>query len=329
MICKKVVVIGGGSGTYTLLEGLKRQCGTCEIIKVVSMADSGGSTGRLRDEFGQLPVGDVRMGLAALAAEDTKHEQLLRELLLYRFANGEGLKGHNFGNLLLVALTDLVGSEAEAIRTVSRLFRIRGQVLPVTEDHVHLKATYEDGTVVLGEHDIDEPPADRVNQRIVAFACEPSGHMTTEVGEAIKGADLIVLGPGDLYTSLLANCVIDGVAEAIKAAPGTFVYISNLMTRPGQTRGMKLSDYITELERYVGRTPDAIMCNTTALPAEALERYRSEGDEPVENDLDVARVITGDYLSRTLVTTKAGDVLQRSLIRHDGDKLASAILQLP
>ena len=154
---KKVVVIGGGTGTHTVLRGLKHYQAQIDISAVVTMADSGGSTGRLRDEFGYLPVGDVRMALTALASDIDKNEELMRELFLYRFNKGEGLSGHNFGNLLLVALTDILGSEDLAIKAAGKILRIEGKVEPVTIAKADLVAKYEDGVELVGEHAIDEP----------------------------------------------------------------------------------------------------------------------------------------------------------------------------
>ena len=326
---KRIVVIGGGTGTYTLLTGLRAHADVCHITKIVSMADCGGSTGRLRDAFGQLPVGDVRMGLAALAPDGAEHEQLLRELFLYRFEKGDGLTGHNFGNLFLVALTDILGSEAEAIRAASRLLRITGEVLPVTEDNIHLVGTYDDGVEVVGEHAIDAPDAERAAHRLISLRTDTPGRIASDADRAIRTADLIVLGPGDLYASLLANCIIAGVPEAIQASNGSFVFVTNLMSRPGQTPGMKLSDYLAEIESYVGKRPDRTLINDTPLPEAVLERYRAEGDFPVVDDLgDAPGVIRGDYLSRETVAQQGGDVLKRALIRHDGTKLANAIIEL-
>ncbi len=325
----RVVVIGGGTGTFTVLQGLKKFWGDVYTSKIVSMADSGGSTGRLRDEMGQLPVGDVRMGLAALAAGNDQDNQLLRELFLYRFDKGEGLNGHNFGNLFLVALTEILGSEAQAIKAASRLLRIRGEVLPVTEENVHLIATYDDGVEVMGEHEIDDPSPEREDHSIVALRTDKPAHITEDVARAIAEAELIVLGPGDLYVSLLANCIIKGLPEAIRASEGKFVYVSNLFSRPGQTRGMLVSDYLAEIEAYVGQQPDHVLINTSPLPADVLELYKKEGDVPVEDDLgDRVGVVRAEFLANEIIEKQQGDVLKRALIRHDGDKLARAIIDL-
>ena len=227
---KRIVTIGGGTGTHTVLRGLKNYQKQVDLTAVVTMADSGGSTGRLRDEFGYLPVGDVRMALAALASDVDEHEELVRELFLHRFAKGEGLNGHNVGNLLLVALTDILGSEDAAIRTAGKLLRVQGRVLPVTYDQTDLIATYSDGKVITGEHHIDEPVPDRHEQHIVDIAVTPGVQVNPAVVEAITTADLVVLGPGDLYTSLLANVVVPGVETALRDTTARIVYVCNLMT---------------------------------------------------------------------------------------------------
>ncbi|MDA8597037.1 YvcK family protein [Candidatus Pacebacteria bacterium] len=326
---KKVVVIGGGTGTYNLLRGLKEHHESLDITKIVPMADSGGSNARIRDEFGLLPLSDVNRGLAALSSDVEETGQLLRQLFLYRFNKGNGIEGHNFGNLLLVALTDMLGNEEAAIKAASRILRIRGTVLPVTADDIHLVATYDDGEVVTGEHDIDEPTPERENKRITNLRIEPEGTVNAETATALAEADLIIMGPGDLYTSILASCIITGVPELLRDSPAKLVYVSNLMSRPGQTRTMQVSDYVSEVEKYVHRKPDTVLINTTPLPEDVLHTYESEGDYPVVDDLgDDTAVVRDDFLATTLVKKKSGDVLARSLIRHDGRKLTNAILKL-
>jgi len=326
---KKIVVIGGGTGIYPLLRGLKKHK-DIDITAIITMADAGGSTGRLRDEFGQLPVGDVRMALTALSADVDNHDELLRELFLYRFDKGEGLNGHNLGNLLLVALTDMLGSEIEAIKVASRILRIRGRVLPVTEDHLDIVATYDDGVVAEGEHHIDEPPEDRFEHNIAKLHTTPAAHITNDARTALLEADVIVLGPGDLYTSLLANCVVDGVPEAIQAAKAQFVFITNLMTSQGQTCGMSITDHVDEVSKYVGRKPDTLLVNTGAVSGALLERYAEACQYPVVDDADETNctVVRADLLDTTEVVKKKGDVLQRSLVRGDSKKMAEALYAL-
>lgn len=327
---KSVVVMGGGTGTYPILQGLKKYNDTIAISAIITMADSGGSTGRLRDEFGQLPVGDVRMALTALASDSDENDLLLRELFLHRFDKGEGLNGHNFGNLLMVALTQILGSEAAAVKAASRILRVRGTVLPVTEDDIHIVATYDDGVVVEGEHDIDEPKKDRYEHRIVSLESNPKGSITNDAKEALLSADLILLGPGDLYSSLLANCVVQGVPEAIRDSHATFVFASNLMTRPGQTHNMTACDHVAEVTKYVGQAPDCVILNTGEVPAHLLEKYAQNFQFPVIDDCKDRpyRVIRDDLLSSDEVVKRKGDVLQRSLVRGDGDKFAKVLLSL-
>ncbi len=327
---KHVVVIGGGTGTHTVLRGLKRYYSSIDISAIVTMADSGGSTGRLRDDFGYLPVGDVRMALAALASDDDEHQELVRQLFLYRFDKGNGLTGHNFGNLFLTALTDVLGSEAEATKVAAKLLNVRGSVIPVTADNIHLVAEYDDHTTVEGEGNIDDPPPAYAHRRITALYTNPVGVISDDAFEAIVSADCIVLGPGDLYSSLLANCVIQGVPEAFSQSNAKVVYVANLMSRPGQTRGMSIGDHLREIERYTGRYPDVLLKNSTALPEAVIRHYEQDGDAPVVDDshLLTIPVVSRDLLSDTTVARHSADTVVRSLVRHDPDKLATAILSL-
>jgi uncharacterized cofD-like protein len=327
-----VVVIGGGTGIYPVLQGLKKHHQEIDITAVVSTADSGGSNARIRDEFGLLPLSDINRALSALATDIEDHDQLLRELFLYRFHKGNGVNGHNFGNLLLVALTDILGSELAAIKAASRILRVLGQVVPVTTDDIHIAAEYDDGVVVKGEHDIDEPSEERASHRIVRFYAEPSGTICPDAKEAIMNADLILLGPGDLYSSLLANCVVDGVSAAIVGSRAPFVYAANLMTRPGQTPGMTACDHVREVEKYVGKLPDVVIINTGAVPEHLLTRYADMNQFPVVDDCSAlepkTRIVREDLLAREEVVKKKGDVLTRSLVRGDGEKFARLILSL-
>lgn len=327
---KNIVVVGGGTGTHTVLRGLKRYQKRVNLSAVVTMADSGGSTGRLRDEFGYLPVGDVRMALAALASDIDEHEELLRELFLYRFDKGNGLSGHNFGNLLLVALTDILGSEERAIEAAARVLRVQGSVVPVTTETVHLVATYDDGVTCVGEHHIDEPAPDRFDKRITALSVTPACTISPRAEAVLLEADLIILGPGDLYTSVLANCVVGGVAEALRHSGAKIAYVSNLMTKAGQTTHMGVAEHVAEIVKYTKRTPDYIFVNTAPLPEDLLERYAADGEHPVLFNLesDRSRIIPGDMLADEVIQTPSGDTLKRSLIRHDARKLARKIMDI-
>ncbi len=326
---KKLVVVGGGTGTHTVLRGLRRYVDTVEITAVVSMADSGGSTGRLRDEFGQLPVGDVRNVLTALAADGDEQDQLLRQLFSYRFDRGEGLSGHNFGNLLLTALIDILGSEIKAIEATSRILRVAGRVIPVTTDNVHLVAEYEDGKIVVGENDIDDSNANPSQSRIVNLSLTPKANLTSSAREALLEADLIIFGPGDLYTSVLANCVVDGFKEVINQSQAKIVYVCNLMSKKGQTVGMTANDHLKEVAIYIGKTPDVIIVSNTVFPNELLNKYSEEGDFPVLNDCadDTCTVYAESLVATETIQLVGGDILKRSLIRHDPDKLASALIK--
>lgn len=327
----KVVVVGGGTGTYTLLRGLRHYQSELDIVAIVTMADSGGSTGRLRDEFGQLPVGDVRQALAALAPDVPGTKNLLRDLFLYRFKNGEGLSGHNFGNLFLTALADMLGSEAEAIEAAGALLRIEGKVIPVTTDKVHLAATFSSGRTVVGEHDIDEPEPEHTHDRITALSLTPAATLSPEARQALTTADCIVFGPGDFYTSILANAVVAGFADAVQESQATTVFVANLMARPGQTIGMHLADYITEFHRYVSVMPDLIVVPDAPLPAELVQHYAdTEGVHPVSYNVDYQHITLcrAPIINQERFMPVAGDVLTRSLIRHDSEALATAIVDL-
>ncbi len=329
---KRVVVVGGGTGTHTVLRGLKRYADTLTITAIVSMADSGGSTGRLRDEFGQLPAGDVRNALTALAAEGDEHDFLMRQLFMYRFSRGEGLHGHNFGNLFLTVLTDILGSEVAAIKAAAKILRVAGEVIPVTTDHVHLVATYENGTVVTGEHDIDEVcDTSLASLHIVDFTMKPDATINPEAKAVLLAADLIVLGPGDLYTSVLANCVVGGFAETLRASTAKKVYVSNIMSKRGQTVGLHAQGHVDAVVRYSGITPDAVIIPSDTLPADLVALYQAEGNHQVQNDMHDTkdlRVVSVPLLAKEVVRTVQGDILTRSLIRHDSDLLAKVLCDL-
>jgi len=315
----KVAVMGGGTGIYAVLTGLRHH--TDQITAIVSMSDNGGSSGRLRDEFGFLPPGDVRRCLVALASDDEAH--VLRRLFEYRFDRGHGLNGHTFGNLLLTALTDILGGEDRAIDAAAQILNIHGRVLPVTLADTTLCARLSDGHVIHGETDIDVRKAYH-DAAIEEVYLEPSDvDANPEALAAIAGADLIVLGPGDLYTSIVPNLLVPGIAEAIRDARGKRVYVCNVMTKAGETDGFAASDFIREIQRYLGGDVlDAAVLNYhESLPRDLYERYKAEGSEPVAIDLGGCYERVPQLAIRPL--TAAG-----ALVRHNPDLLAQTLLEV-
>jgi len=249
-----IVIIGGGTGTFTVIQGLKHHP-QFSLTAIVTMTDSGGSAGRLRDEFGTLPVGDVRQCLVALSKED-EAGNILRELFNYRFPNtNSSLHGHNFGNIFLTALSNILGGEEQAIDAASKILNIKGRIIPVTTDNVDLVAKYDNGFILYGEKNIDEPynnPKHDCNSRISRLWTQPDAKLNPHAENAIINADYIIMGPGDFYSSLMANIVINGMDKVISASKAKFIYIPNLVSKYGQTSNMKQSDYIYELAKYIG-----------------------------------------------------------------------------
>jgi len=319
---KKVVTIGGGTGSYVILRGLKMY--TLDITAVVNMFDSGGSTGVLRDEFGVLPPGDVRRCLLALS--EGKRAEIVRKLFAYRFdtgklgTNGSG-RGHSFGNLLLVALSSIYGSDIEGIKKASELLDIKGKVLPVSVDKSHVHARLEDGTEIEGEGNIDEPKHDG-EKHIVEVFLKPEAHVLDETADAILDADTIIICPGDLYSSLMPNFVVKGMSEAIQESTAKKVLVAPLMTKWGETNGYTVSMVAKELCRYMGLEMfDAILCNTTKPDPAMLAAYAEEKKVPMPvdtTDLETyaTEIILGDFASES------------DLARHDSDKVAKVLAEL-
>lgn len=250
MTHKKVVVIGGGTGTYTVLLGLKKYP-KLDLSVIVSMMDSGGSNRVIRDEFGLLPTSDIRQCILALSSDDS--DETLRKLFNYRFNAGVGIAGMTFGNLFMAALSDIYrGDQNKAIAETCEMFKVKGEIIPVTSDDSHLVATYDNNVQVLGEHFIDEPSKKTIYHKITNLEVFPKARANKKALEAIDSADLIILGPGDLYTSVLCNVVVDGIAKAIRESKAKKVFVMNLMTRFGQTDGFKASDHLSEMEKYLG-----------------------------------------------------------------------------
>ncbi|MDB5186740.1 MAG: uncharacterized protein JWM07_212 [Candidatus Saccharibacteria bacterium] len=323
----KIAVIGGGTGSFTLLSALKNH--TRQLAAVVNMVDDGGSTGVLRDELGALPPGDVRQCLVALSDSPK-----IRDLFNYRFDEGT-FQGHAFGNLLLTALEKVTGNFSEAVETASEILRVNGVVIPATLDNVRLKMEWpEVSTILHGERVID---ADffKYDPRRATLSLTPSAAANPTALAAISQADLIVISPGDLYTSLGPLLVIDGVGEALQKTDATIMYVSNLVTKQGQTAGFCVSDHAAEIERFIGGDAlDYVLYNKQVPTHELAQRYKEENAFLVEVDTDVLqtkkyKAIGGDFLG-AVAEGHDSDVLPvtRSLIRHDSDAVARAIMDL-
>ncbi|MFC1629604.1 uridine diphosphate-N-acetylglucosamine-binding protein YvcK [Patescibacteria group bacterium] len=325
---KNIVVIGGGTGTFTVLSGLKKY--PVDLSAIVPMTDSGGSNRVIRDEFGLLPTSDIRQCFVALAEENNYSEQTLRGLFVYRFNKGTGIKGMTFGNLFMAALADIFGSQLEAIQKTGKILKIKGKVLPVTLTNSNLVAIYENGKKVIGEHLIDEPKHNG-KLRIKRIYLKPRAKAYPEAIKAILRADLTIIGPGDLYTSLIVNLLSEGIVGALRKTQSKIVYILNLMTRYGQTYGFTAKNHVQALEKYLGKNYlDFALVNSASIPKVVLKKYKKENELPVIDDLenDYFKVIRSDFLSKKETKKVSGDVLKRSFVRHDPVKLAKVLIKL-
>lgn len=321
-----VVTIGGGTGTYVVLSGLRDY--PINISAIVTMMDSGGSTGRLRDQLGVLPPGDLRQALIALSDSP----EIWRKLFTYRFQNGD-LNGHNFGNIFLSALEKITGSIEESVDRASDILQTRGQVIPVTFTDSCLCAEYIDGTVIEGEAHIEDIAYDK--SPISHIYLSPNVSLNLVAKRVLERADFIILGPGDLYTSILPNLLVDGMYELMKYIPAKKIYVSNLMTRVGQTDNYKVSTFYSELSKYLGEgLLDYILINSTKPKKELLDVYK-ETDNAVMVEDDIvgdsykgATVIRADLLSPIAYKQTCNDAVKRSLIRHSSDKVGEVLFDI-
>jgi len=325
---KHIVCIGGGTGTFVVLKGLKNS--SHRITAIVSMSDSGGSNKRIRDEFGLLPTSDIRQCLVALSDENGG-AGIVRKLFMYRFEKGEGISGMTFGNLFMAALSDILGSQAEAFRQTSKILRVHGSVLPVSFTKTNLVASYKNGTTLHEEHFIDEPDHDGTIP-IQDIWLEPQAESNPEAIHAIHKANLIVLGPGDLYTSVIPNLLVHGISEALSKTKAKIVYVMNLMTKYGQTYNFTAQDHLHALEKIIGpNIIDTVIINTVHLPEEALKLYAKYQEYPVVNNLqstETLQVIEAPVAGSKIIEKSTTDSLVRSLIRHDSELLAKVLLSI-
>jgi uncharacterized cofD-like protein len=312
----RIVAVGGGTGLSTMLRGLKRY--SSNLTAIVTVADDGGGSGVLRQELGMPPPGDIRNCLQALA----NTEPTMEALLAYRFTEGS-LNGQSFGNLFLAALNGMSASFDEAVAKMSEVLAITGRVLPVTNEDVRLVAEFEDGMVVPGESKISlyKKQGDSRIRRVFMEPAHPRA--LPACLDALREAELIVLGPGSLYTSVLPNLLVDGIAEAVLQSSAVKIYVLNVMTQDGETEGYRASDHIRALfDHTAPGLFDYCLVNSLPIPESALARYRSEGAEPTEVDeREVLRC--GVQIARAPVASWKG-----GLVRHDSDALASAVIAL-
>lgn len=327
---KRVVTIGGGTGSFTLLSGLKKY--PVEISAIVSMADDGGSTGILRDELGVLPPGDVRQCLVALSESSDK----MRSLMNYRFSDGS-LKGHSFGNLLLSALEKTSGSFALGVEEAMEILKVHGEVIPVTDDDAKLELELQDGTVLKGENEINQHKSfQEVGVKELRFAGKVKAY--EKAIQRIKQADLIVIGPGNLYCSLLPNFILKDFANAIKKSRAKVVYVSNLTNKKGHTIGFDVDDYVTTMEKYIGKNRIDYVVFSSRRPAKVLiERYEQvEGEDSLvifqegKNQKRHYELVRADIVSGKIPAQDKDDVIAstRAFIRHDSDRLARTVMFL-
>ncbi len=310
-----IVAIGGGTGLSTMLRGLKNY--TENLTAVVTMADDGGGSGKLRKEMGILPPGDLRNCLVALATA----EPAMEALFSYRFESGS-LKGQSAGNLIIAAMDGISGSFEEAIRRVGEVLSIKGRVLPVTTEDIYMYARFSDGSRVLGESRIPNVKIAR-NCRIESVHLVPERvRPTAEVLERIEDADAILLGPGSLYTSIIPNLLVEGVADAIRKSPAAKIYVANVMGQPGETEGYTVFDHIEAIQKHAGEgLISHCVVNTGKIDESVLKRYAEDGVGPV--------FVDRERIERAGITLLSDNLTNRegNLARHDSERLAECIME--
>ncbi len=313
---KRVVCIGGGTGLSTMLRGLKNY--TEEITAIVTVADNGGSSGILRREMNMLPPGDIRNCILALA----ETEPVLAEVFQYRFTSGS-LEGQNLGNLFLAAMTEIYGSFEKAVETANDVFAVTGQVLPVTTENIQLRAYYEDGTTITGEHEIVYTNK-VVRKKIDTVELLPkTPNAYYKAIQAIAKADTIILGPGSLFTSIIPNLLVNGISKSIRDSFAKVVYVANIMTQPGETDNFTLKMHVDEIERYLGQgVIDYVIANNSSLDSQTIQHYKEDDAILVENDY---RDKTDFEIIETDFATVSGDL---GYVRHNAGHLADIIIKL-
>lgn len=323
----KIVVIGGGTGSFALLSGLKHY--VSHITAIVNMADDGGSTGELRDEFGVLPPGDVRQCLVALSESPR-----VRDLFNYRYTKG-AFKGHAFGNLFLSTLEEITGSFVEAVDVADEVLNVRGSVVPATLDNVKLVMRQRHGRDITGQFEIGNTPFGEGEERPGLYLI-PHASINPDAAVAIETADMVVIAPGNLYGSLAPAMIVGGMREALETSRGKIVYVCNLVTKPGQTDGFLVHDFADEIERFIGAPVlDYVLYNTEQPSRELLEKYARDKEYGVDFDTEALRDAHYEAIGKKLISNErpvfaTSDKIasSRSFIRHDGDTVARQIMRL-
>lgn len=314
---KNIVVIGGGTGTFTVLTGLKRY--PYDLTAIVAMSDDGGSTGVLRDELGVLPPGDVRQCLVALSSSD----KLMRTLMNYRFEDG-GLKGHSFGNLFLSALEKITGSFDAAVAKAAEVLRIEGRVIPATLEKTALTVRVN-GAIIRGQSAVHTT---QLSGKKKLFRLEPSAKANPAALSAIKSADAIVIGPGDFYSSLIPNLLVDGLSEAVCKSKAKKIYVCNLMSRAEHNKDFSVADFTYEIESYLGCPIDIVIYNNKRPAEELLGTYSREGEILTGwDELPDRLTIGANLVNNKMPDMPKVDLVLRNLIRHDPAKLAKTIIR--
>lgn len=314
-LAPRIVAIGGGTGLSTLLSGLK--VFTRNITAVVAVTDEGGSSGRLRQEWGMLPPGDIRNCIVALAENDSS----LNRLLNFRFDRGE-LEGHSLGNLILLATTEMMGDFQRAVEELNKLLAIRGQVLPVTTETVILKGETEDGKIVSGELEVSDN-----GNRLRKLWIEPANAQPLEgVKAALNNADIIVLGPGSLFTSVLPNLLLKEISDHLKQSSVPIVYVANLVTQPKETEGMNILSHVDWIASVLGTVPDYLIANQAPIPEEFLNRYSKIGAEPLYLSLQEEKYL--ESLGTTVIYGDFVTIKNGAYLRHNTQSLAETIIRL-
>jgi uncharacterized cofD-like protein len=322
----RITVIGGGTGSFSVLSGLKD---VSRVTALVNMIDDGGSTGELRDEFGVLPPGDARQCLVALSRSEKA-----RDLFNYRFSPGSTFPGHSGGNIILTILNELNGGNfAKAIEDASEILNIDGKVVPITLDNRRLVVETLEGEVIYGEHNVDTAHIPSLLGAKIDF--DNPTQVNPTACEAIEESDLIVIAPGDLYTSIGPALAVNGLSEALQSTNAKIIYLCNLVNKPWHTSNFRVETYATEIERIIGaKVLDYVLYNTEQPSEEALERYVRDRELPVPYDEDILRrmhyvAVGGKFLSQDEPKRDANDPIQdRSLIRHNRRAIASQVMQI-